>query len=81
MASAVEQEYTFATVSRILGVPEPKLRYWSQSGFVGPSRRRGARPRATSQMVACASQGTGRARLLAAQIPRPWMPCAPRFPR
>jgi len=43
MAGGTDQEYTFAAVSRILGVPEAKLRYWSQSGFVGPSRRRGAR--------------------------------------
>jgi len=49
MASGTEQEYTFATVSRILGVPEAKLRYWSQSGFVGPSRRRGARQTFTFQ--------------------------------
>ena len=49
MASVVEQEYTFATVSRILGVAEAKLRYWSQSGFVGPSRRRGARQTYTFQ--------------------------------
>jgi tetratricopeptide (TPR) repeat protein len=49
MASGIEQEYTFATVSRILGVAEAKLRYWSQSGFVGPSRRRGARQTYTFQ--------------------------------
>ena len=49
MASAIEQEYTFAAVSRILGVAEAKLRYWSQSGFVGPSRRRGARQTFTFQ--------------------------------
>ena len=46
---ASEQEFTFATVSRILGVPEAKLRYWSQSGFVGPSRRHGARQTYTFQ--------------------------------
>ena len=46
---ASEQEFTFATVSRILGVPEAKLRYWSQSGFVGPSQRRGARQTFTFQ--------------------------------
>jgi tetratricopeptide (TPR) repeat protein len=43
MPAAVEQEYTFAAVARILDVPEAKLRYWSQSGFVGPSRRKGTR--------------------------------------
>ncbi len=43
MSAGVEQEYTFAAVSRILDVPEAKLRYWSQTGFVGPSRRKGTR--------------------------------------
>ena len=36
-------EYTFSAAARILGVSESKLRYWSQSGFVGPSLRRGGR--------------------------------------
>jgi tetratricopeptide (TPR) repeat protein len=36
-------EYSFSAAARILGVPEPKLRYWSQSGFVGPSLRLGGR--------------------------------------
>jgi tetratricopeptide (TPR) repeat protein len=49
MATGTDQEYTFAAVSRILGVPEAKLRYWSQSGFVGPSRRRGTRQMFTFQ--------------------------------
>jgi tetratricopeptide (TPR) repeat protein len=49
MAMGIDQEYSFAAVSRILGVPEAKLRYWSQSGFVGPSRRRGARQMFTFQ--------------------------------
>ena len=43
MATAVEREYGFGAAARILGLPEAKLRYWSQSGFVGPSLRRGAR--------------------------------------
>ncbi len=43
MTTAVEREYTFSAAARILGVAEPKLRYWSQSGFVGPSLRRGGR--------------------------------------
>jgi tetratricopeptide (TPR) repeat protein len=43
MTTAIEREYGFADVSRILDVPEAKLRYWSQSGFVGPSLRHGAR--------------------------------------
>jgi tetratricopeptide (TPR) repeat protein len=40
---AVEREYGFGAAARILGLPEAKLRYWSQSGFVGPSLRRGVR--------------------------------------
>jgi len=43
MTTAVEREYSFGAASRILGVPESKLRYWSQSGFVGPSLRRQGR--------------------------------------
>ncbi len=35
--------YSFAVVAQILGVSEHKLRYWSQVGFVGPSRRHGTR--------------------------------------
>jgi tetratricopeptide (TPR) repeat protein len=49
MTTGTEQEYTFAAVARILGVPEAKLRYWSQSGFVGPSVRRGVRQLYTFQ--------------------------------
>jgi tetratricopeptide (TPR) repeat protein len=49
MTIGIDQEYSFAAVSRILAVPEAKLRYWSQSGFVGPSRRRGARQAFTFQ--------------------------------
>jgi tetratricopeptide (TPR) repeat protein len=37
--NASESGYTFGAVAQILGIPESKLRYWSQSGFVGPSRR------------------------------------------
>jgi tetratricopeptide (TPR) repeat protein len=43
MTTAIEREYTFGAAARILDVPEAKLRYWSQSGFVGPSLRRGVR--------------------------------------
>ena len=32
-----ETTYTFAAVAKILGLPETKLRYWAQVGFVGPS--------------------------------------------
>jgi tetratricopeptide (TPR) repeat protein len=41
--TAIEREYGFSTAARILGMPESKLRYWSQSGFVGPSLRREGR--------------------------------------
>jgi tetratricopeptide (TPR) repeat protein len=40
MTTMVEREYSFAAAARILGLPESKLRYWSQSGFVGPSLKR-----------------------------------------
>ena len=43
MTTAIEREYGFAAAARILGLPESKLRYWSQSGFVGPSLRREGR--------------------------------------
>jgi tetratricopeptide (TPR) repeat protein len=36
-------EYTVPQVARVLGVPERRLRYWSQTGFIAPSIRRGAR--------------------------------------
>jgi tetratricopeptide (TPR) repeat protein len=38
-APIVEPGYNFAAAARILGVPEARLRYWSQSGFIGPSLR------------------------------------------
>jgi tetratricopeptide (TPR) repeat protein len=41
--NTAEAGYTFGAVAQILGLPESKLRYWSQVGFVGPSRRLGAR--------------------------------------
>jgi tetratricopeptide (TPR) repeat protein len=43
MTTAAQREYGFAAAARILGVAESKLRYWSQSGFVGPSLRRSGR--------------------------------------
>jgi tetratricopeptide (TPR) repeat protein len=43
MTTFVEREYSFAAAARIVGLPESKLRYWSQSGFVGPSLRRQGR--------------------------------------
>jgi tetratricopeptide (TPR) repeat protein len=39
-----EAIYSFAGAAKILGVPESKLRYWAQVGFVGPSVRRGGKP-------------------------------------
>jgi tetratricopeptide (TPR) repeat protein len=35
--------YSFAAVADILTISESKLRYWSQSGFVGPSLRHGTK--------------------------------------
>jgi tetratricopeptide (TPR) repeat protein len=43
MTGAIESEYGFAAAARIVGLSESKLRYWSQSGFVGPSLRRAGR--------------------------------------
>jgi DNA-binding transcriptional MerR regulator/predicted TPR repeat methyltransferase len=44
-APASEQAtYNYAGVAKILDVPESKLRYWAQVGFVGPSVRRGGKP-------------------------------------
>jgi tetratricopeptide (TPR) repeat protein len=40
MTTAHDNAFSFAAAARILGLPESKLRYWSQSGFVGPSLRR-----------------------------------------
>ena len=40
---AADPGYTFVAVAEILGISESKLRYWSQSGFVGPSLRRGGK--------------------------------------
>jgi tetratricopeptide (TPR) repeat protein len=39
-----DPSYSYAGVAKILNVPESKLRYWAQVGFVGPSVRRGGRP-------------------------------------
>ncbi len=39
-----EAIYSYAGAAKILGVPESKLRYWAQVGFVGPSMRRGGKP-------------------------------------
>jgi tetratricopeptide (TPR) repeat protein len=36
--------YSYAGAAKILGVPESKLRYWAQVGFVGPSVRRAGKP-------------------------------------
>jgi tetratricopeptide (TPR) repeat protein len=39
-----EATYTYGGAAKILGIPESKLRYWAQVGFVGPSVRRGGKP-------------------------------------
>ena len=36
-------DYAVRDVARIVALPEAKLRYWAQTGFVGPSVRRGGR--------------------------------------
>ncbi len=36
--------FSVAETARIVGVPEHRLRYWAQTGFVVPSRRDGGRP-------------------------------------
>jgi tetratricopeptide (TPR) repeat protein len=41
--NTAETGYTFGAVAQILGLSESKLRYWSQVGFVGPSRRHAGR--------------------------------------
>jgi tetratricopeptide (TPR) repeat protein len=49
-ATAVDDAtYTFAGAAKILEVPESKLRYWAQVGFVGPSVRRGGKQLFTFQ--------------------------------
>ncbi len=35
--------YSIRDVSRILAIQEPRLRYWMQTGFVGPTVRKGGR--------------------------------------
>ena len=35
--------YSIRDVARILGVQESRLRYWMQTGFVGPTVRKGGR--------------------------------------
>ena len=49
MSTVIEREYGFGAAARILDIPEAKLRYWSQSGFVGPSLRHGPRQAYTFQ--------------------------------
>jgi hypothetical protein len=40
-----EATYSFGGAAKILDIAESKLRYWAQVGFVGPSGRRGGKPR------------------------------------
>ncbi len=42
-APARDDAYSVRHVARLLDVPEHRLRYWSQSGFISPSVRRGGR--------------------------------------
>jgi len=44
-----EATYTFAGAAKILDIGESKLRYWSQTGFVGPSAKRAGKPVFTFQ--------------------------------
>ncbi len=36
--------YTVKDVAKIVGLPESRIRYWAQTGFVGPSLKEGGRP-------------------------------------
>ncbi len=42
-AGARDDAYSVRHVARLLDLPEHRLRYWSQSGFISPSVRRGGR--------------------------------------
>jgi tetratricopeptide (TPR) repeat protein len=44
-----EATYTFAGAAKIVDIAESKLRYWAQTGFVGPSARRAGKPVFTFQ--------------------------------
>jgi tetratricopeptide (TPR) repeat protein len=44
-----EATYTFAGAAKILDIAESKLRYWAQTGFVGPSAKRSGKPVFTFQ--------------------------------
>jgi len=44
-----EATYTFAGAAKILDIGESKLRYWAQTGFVGPSAKRAGKPVFTFQ--------------------------------
>lgn len=39
----MEEIFSVKDVSRLFGLSESRLRYWAQTGFIGPSIRRGAR--------------------------------------
>ena len=41
--SGAEHHYTVAEVARLFELPESRVRYWSQTGFISPSIRSGAR--------------------------------------
>jgi tetratricopeptide (TPR) repeat protein len=40
---SIGQGYSFGAAGAILGISESRLRYWSQSGFLGPSLREGGK--------------------------------------
>ena len=44
-----EATYTYAGAAKILDINESKLRYWAQTGFVGPSTRRAGKPRSSDR--------------------------------
>jgi len=39
----MEETFTVKDISRLFGLSESRIRYWSQTGFIGPSIRRGNR--------------------------------------
>jgi len=41
--------YSAREVAEIIGIQESRIRYWAQTGFVGPSTRQGTRPTYTFQ--------------------------------
>lgn len=48
-ADPIVVAYSVRDVARIVGLPESRIRYWAQTGFVGPSTREGGKPAYTFQ--------------------------------